>query len=128
MTTKRSTRPCSCAHAVRALARDSVLGVGPVRDHRDRVVADALRHQPAAHVLADRDDAGRMREPEPNQPVEDTDDDRVVEPAKRDRDLGEDVLRDDQERSAVPPCDRDPDRGDERWVGQAEHELRPRAP
>ena len=113
---------------VRALARDEVLRVGPVRDHGDRVVADALRHQPPPHLLADRDDSGRVREPEPNEPAEDSDDDGVVEPSQGNGDLGEDVLGDDEQRSAVPPSDHDPDRGDERWIREAQDERRPRTP
>ena len=110
---------------IRALARRELLRVGPVRDHGDRVRLDALRDQPPAHPLADRHDSGRARKPEPDEPVEHADEDGVVEPAERDRDLGEDVLRDDDQRHTVAPSDGHADRGDEGRVGETEDEVRP---
>ena len=68
-----------------------------------------------------------MREPEPDQAVEHADEEAVVEAAERHRDLGKDVLGHDQERDTMPAGDHDADGGDERWVGQAQNEIRPGA-
>ena len=78
-------------------------------------------------MLADRDDAGRMPRARSERTAEHADDDGVVEPSKRNGDLGEDVLSDDEERDAMTLSDHDPDHRDEWGIREAEHDLRPRA-
>ena len=107
---------------VRGLRRDR-LRVHPVRNHPDAIGRSALRLQPAAHRVADRDDAIGALEVKADQLAQRRHEQAVVEPPQLGRDLGEDVLGDDEQRHAEPPRDGQAHVSNHRRVGHAENEI-----
>ena len=102
MTTNGSTSSCS-----RAQSLSRARGVNASTSTQFGITTTlpgsrALLGEPRAHRLADRDDAVGALEVEADRVAQRCDDDRVVEPLQLDRDLGEDVLADHDERRAEP--------------------------
>ena len=110
---------------VRPRARLELLGVDPVGNHLDASGRGALVHEAELHRLADRHDAVGPAQVERDELAQGADDERVLQPLHALRDLGEDVLADDEERHAEAPRDDEPDVADDGWVGHAEHEVGP---
>ena len=110
---------------VERLRRDR-LRVHPVRDHPDAIGRSALLLQPAAHGVADRDDAVGALQVEPDQLAQRRHEHAVVEPPELCCDLGEDVLGDDEQRHAEPPRDGEAHVAHHRRIGHAEDEVGPR--
>ena len=107
---------------VARLRRDRA-GVDPVRDHAQALRRRSLRLEPLPHRLADRDDAVGAAEIGADEPAQDADHRGIPQPVELGRDLGEDVLADDEHRRADPLSDEHTEVADDRRVGHAEHEI-----
>ena len=108
-----------------ARARRQRVDVDPVRDHDHVARVRALLGEPRPHRLADRDDAVRALEVEPDRVAQSSDDDGVVQPLQLDRDLGEDVLADHDERRAEPARDEQRNVRDHGRIGHAQDDVGP---
>ena len=104
----------------------SRVGVDPVRDHAQAVRRRALLLQPPAHGVADRDDPVRATQVEADETAQQAHHRRILESLELDGDLGEDVLADDDERHPEAAGDEERDVRDDRRVGHAENDVRPR--
>jgi hypothetical protein len=111
---------------VAALWRDRTR-VHPVRDHPQTLGGRALRLEPLAHGLADRDDAVGAAQVRADEPAQHADDRRVAEPVELGGDLGEDVLADDEHGSAEAASHGHAEVSHDRRVGHAEDEIGRRA-
>ena len=108
---------------VQARLRCDAVGVDPVLDHAHAIRAGALLLEPATHRLADRDDAVGTPQVSVDHETQKAHQQGVLEALELDRDLGEDVLGDDEERHTEPTGDHKPDVADHRRVGQGEHHI-----
>ena len=100
--------------------------VDPVRDHRHAIGARALRHEPLAHRLADRDDAvgaAQVRVARARATTARTT--RFSIRPSCDRRLREHVLRHDDERHAEAARDDQREVADHRRVRHREHDVGP---
>ena len=107
---------------VPGLRRDAA-GVDPVLDHANPLRRRTLGLEPLAHRLSNRDDPIRAAEVGLHHQAQQADQDRVLEALQLDRDLGEHVLGDDDQRNAEAAGDEEPDVADHRRVGEGEHDV-----
>ncbi len=110
------------SRAARAACVSTQFGITRRRSGRRALLLEAR-----AHRLADRDDAVGAPEVEADEPAQQAHQRAVLEPLQLDRDLGEHVLADDDERDAVAPRHEQRDVGDDRRVGHAEDDVGTRA-